>query len=110
ETNPTKFMAFPKYGKFTAPERYADIAKMLGLPASTPEEGVKSLVKAVRDLMKELNIPYTLKEMGIDEKVYLDAIKDLSYKAFEDQCTTANPRLPKVQELEDLYKQAYYGK
>ncbi|MEG0712966.1 MAG: bifunctional acetaldehyde-CoA/alcohol dehydrogenase [Niameybacter sp.] len=110
ETNPTKFMAFHKYGKFTAPERYADIAKMLGLPASTPEEGVKSLVKAVRALMKELNIPYTLKEMGIDEKVYLDAIKDLSYKAFEDQCTTANPRLPKVQELEDLYKQAYYGK
>ncbi|MDA3732967.1 bifunctional acetaldehyde-CoA/alcohol dehydrogenase [Niameybacter massiliensis] len=110
ETNPTKFMAFPKYGKFTAPERYADIARMLGLPASTPEEGVKSLVQAVRNLMKELNVPFTLKEMGIDEKVYLEAIKDLSYKAFEDQCTTANPRLPKVPELEDLYKKAYYGK
>ena len=110
ETNPTKFMAFPKYGKFVAPERYAQIAKRLGLPASTTEEGVKSLVKAVKDLMKELNIPFTLKEMGVDEKVYLEKIKDLSYKAFEDQCTTANPRLPKVHELEDLYKKAYYGK
>ena len=48
--------------------------------------------------------------MGVDEKVYLEKIKDLSYKAFEDQCTTANPRLPKVHELEDLYKKAYYGK
>ena len=110
ETNPTKFMAFPKYGKFVAPERYAQIAKRLGLPASTTAEGVKSLVKAVKDLMKELNIPFTLKEMGVDEKVYLEKIKDLSYKAFEDQCTTANPRLPKVHELEDLYKKAYYGK
>ena len=110
ETNPSKFMAFPKYGKFTAPERYQDIARMLGLPAATPEEGVKSLVKAVRDLMKELNIPFTLKEMGVDEKVFLSKVNELAYKAFEDQCTTANPRLPRVQELEELYKLAYYGK
>ncbi len=110
ETNPSKFMAFPKYGKFIAPQRYQDIAKMLGLKASTPEEGVASLVKAIKDLMKELNVPATIKEMGIDEKTYLSKIGDLAYKAFEDQCTTANPRLPKVTELEDLYKKAYYGK
>jgi acetaldehyde dehydrogenase/alcohol dehydrogenase len=110
ETNPSKFMAFPKYGKFIAPERYAEIAKALGLPAATPEEGVKSLVQAVKDLMKEVNIPFTIKEMGVDEKTYLNTISDLAYKAFEDQCTTANPRLPKVVELEDLYKKAYYGK
>ena len=102
ETNPSKFMAFPKYGKFVAPQRYQDIAKMLGLKAGTPEEGVASLVKAVRDLMKELNVPATIKDMGIDEKDYLAKISDLSYKAFEDQCTTANPRLPKVTELEEI--------
>lgn len=109
-TTPTKFAIFPKYEKFIAPEKYAEIAKVLGLPASTPEEGVKSLAKAVRELMKELNIPLTIKEMGIDEKVYLDALEDLSYKAFEDQCTTANPRLPRVHELHELYKKAYFGK
>ena len=110
ETNPSKFMAFPKYGKFVAPERYQQIAQMLGLKASTPEEGVESLAKAVRELAKELNIPATIKEMGIDEKEYLAEIKSLSYKAFEDQCTTANPRLPKVTELEEIYRKAYYGK
>lgn len=109
ETNPTKFMAWPKYGKFIAPERYQDIAKSLGLPAATPEEGVKSLVKAVRDLMAELNIPYTLKEMGVDEKEYNEKVPELAYKAFGDQCTTANPRLPKIHELEELYRLAYYG-
>lgn len=110
EVNPSKFMTWPKYGTFVAPERYQDIAKMLGLKASTPEEGVKSLVEAVKNLMKEVNIPFTLKEMGIDEKTFLDTVPDLAYKAFEDQCTTANPRMPKVVELEDLYKKAYYGK
>ena len=117
ETNPSKFMAWPKYGKFIAPERYQDIAKMLGLPAATPEEGVKSLANAVRNLMKEVNIPLTLKEMKdrdgnpyVDEKVYLETIEPLAYKAFEDQCTTANPRLPKVTELQELYRKAYYGK
>ena len=110
ETTPTKFMSFPKYGKYVAQEKYAEIAKMLGLPASTTEEGVKSLVKAIRDLIKELNVPMTVKDCGIDEKTYLGAIEDLSYKAFEDQCTTANPRLPKVAELQELYRKAYFGK
>ena len=60
--------------------------------------------------MKELNIPLTIKELGIDETTYMNAIDDLAYKAFEDQCTTANPRLPKVEELKELYRKAYYGK
>lgn len=110
ESNPSKFTAWPKYGEYKAPERYADIAKILGLPAKTPEEGVKSLVKAIKDLIKEVEIPSSIKELGIDEKKYLSVIEELSYKAFEDQCTTANPRLPKVKELEDIYRKVYYGK
>lgn len=110
ESNPSKFTAWPKYGEYKAPERYADIAKILGLPAKTPEEGVKSLVKAIKDLIKEVEIPSSIKELGVDEKKYLSVIEELSYKAFEDQCTTANPRLPKVKELEDIYRKVYYGK
>ncbi|HHX62756.1 MAG TPA: bifunctional acetaldehyde-CoA/alcohol dehydrogenase [Epulopiscium sp.] len=108
-TTPSKFTSFPKYEKFIAPEKYAEVARALGLPASTPEEGVQSLIKAVKDLMKEVNIPMTFKECGIDEKAYMAAVEDLSYKAFEDQCTTANPRLPKVSEISELYKKAYIG-
>ena len=109
-TNPSKFVIFPKYEKYIAPHKFQEIARVLGLPASTPEEGVKSLADAVRKLMKELNMPLTIKELGIDEKEYLAKVDDLAYKAFEDQCTTANPRLPKVTELAELYKKAYYGK
>ena len=110
DTNPSKFVIFPKYEKYIAPQKFQEIARVLGLPASTPQEGVKSLADAVRKLMKELNMPLTLKEMNVDEKAYLAKIEDLAYKAFEDQCTTANPRLPKVTELVELYKKAYYGK
>ena len=110
DSNPSKFVIFPKYEKYIAPQKFQEIARALGLPASTPQEGVKSLAEAVRKLMKELNIPLTIKELGIDETTYMNAIDDLAYKAFEDQCTTANPRLPKVEELKELYRKAYYGK
>ncbi|WP_105619175.1 bifunctional acetaldehyde-CoA/alcohol dehydrogenase [Vallitalea okinawensis] len=109
ESSPTKFASFPKYEKFVAHEKYAEIAKHLGLPATTPEEGVASLVKAVRDLMKQLDMPMTIRECGIEEKAFLAKVDYLADKAFEDQCTTANPRLPLVKELADIYKVAYYG-
>ena len=106
---PTKFVSFPKYETFIADKRYAEIAKALGLPASTTEEGVKSLIKAVKDLIKEVNLPSTIAECKVDSKEFYAKVSELADKAFEDQCTTANPRLPLVSELEKLYIKAYGG-
>jgi len=106
---PTKFASFPKYKKFVADERYAKISRYLGLPAKTTEEGVASLVKAIRELMKDLDRPTSIKECGVDEAVFNSKLEELSYKAFEDQCTTANPRYPLVSEIQEIYKKAYYG-
>jgi acetaldehyde dehydrogenase/alcohol dehydrogenase len=119
EPTPTKFAAWPKYDHYVAPERYAEIAKMMGFVPqnASAQEGVKALAEAVRKLMTEVNIPLTIKEAGesdkrsyIDAKVYEDALDELAYKAFDDQCTTANPRLPRIAELKKLYMLAYYGK
>ncbi|WP_312644267.1 bifunctional acetaldehyde-CoA/alcohol dehydrogenase [Hydrogenoanaerobacterium sp.] len=106
---PTKFPSFPKYKKFIADERYAKIARYLGLPAKTTEEGVASLIKAIRELMNDLDRPGSIKECGVDEALFNSKLEDLSYKAFEDQCTTANPRYPLVSEIKEIYKKAYYG-
>ncbi|HHZ12630.1 MAG: bifunctional acetaldehyde-CoA/alcohol dehydrogenase [Caldicoprobacterales bacterium] len=106
---PTKFTSFPKYEHYIADEKYAEIAKYLGLPASTTEEGVASLVKAVRDLMKELDMPSTIAECGISRDAFEAKVETLADKAFEDQCTTANPRMPLVKELEEIYRRAYTG-
>ena len=109
-SKPTKFVSFPKYEYFIADEKYANIAKRLGLKADTTEEGVETLINAVVELNKKLGIPLTLREQGIDEKEFLANVDALADKAFSDQCTTANPRLPLVAELKQILLDAYYGK
>lgn len=106
---PTKFVSFPKYETFVADKKYAEIARALGLPAATDEEGVRSLVEAIWQLMKGLNMPVTIAQCGVNEREFKAKVPELADRAFEDQCTTANPRLPLVSELEKLYLKAYGG-
>ncbi|MEL7566219.1 MAG: bifunctional acetaldehyde-CoA/alcohol dehydrogenase [Dehalobacterium sp.] len=104
---PTKFVSFPKYEYYIAPEKYRQIAQFLGLPASNPEEGVRNLINRVKELMREINIPFTLAELDIDLNEYAAKIPLLAEKAFEDQVTITNPRMPLVSELEELLRIAY---
>ncbi|CQR57122.1 MULTISPECIES: bifunctional acetaldehyde-CoA/alcohol dehydrogenase [Paenibacillus sonchi group] len=107
---PTKFASFPKYSHFVADERYAEIARILGLPARTTEEGVTSLINAIRDMNKKLGIEESFQALGFDPKDFESRVDYLADRAFEDQCTTANPKLPLVSELADVYRNAFYGR
>ena len=109
-TMPTKFVSFPKYEYFIADEKYAKLAKRIGLKADTNKQGVESLIEAIKGLIEKLNIPKSLKEAGIDEKEFLSKVDELADKAFEDQCTGANPRVPLVSEIKQIMLDAYYGK
>lgn len=109
-SKPTKFPVFPNVSTYVADEKYAEIARILGLPASTPAEGVESLAKAVTDLVKECGGPLSIEECGIDRKVFTDNLDLLANNSFGDQCTTANPRYPLVSELADILMDAYDGK
>ncbi|WP_283591299.1 bifunctional acetaldehyde-CoA/alcohol dehydrogenase [Clostridium butanoliproducens] len=106
-SNPSKLVSFPKYEYYMAPEKYRQIAKHLDLPCSTNEEGIESLINAIKNLMTELNVPSTLSECGVTKDHLDSVIYDLADEAFEDQCTTANPRLPLVKEIIELIQQAY---
>lgn len=108
---PAKFSSFPKYDHFKADERYAEIARVLGLPAGTTEEGVNSLIQAIRKLNKTLAIPesFQQQEPNIDPKDFESRVEYLADRAFEDQCTTANPKMPLVSELVEVYRNAFYG-
>ncbi|WP_071458680.1 bifunctional acetaldehyde-CoA/alcohol dehydrogenase [Bacillus massilinigeriensis] len=108
-TKPKKFTAFPKYENFVADQRYAEIARVLGLPAATVEEGVESLVQAIIKLAKELDIPMSIKANGVEKAAFEAKVDWLAERAFEDQCTTANPKLPLVTELAEIYRLAYKG-
>lgn len=108
-TKPKKFVAFPKYEHFIADKRYAEIARILGLPARTTEEGVESLIQAIIKLAKELEMPLSIAETGVSKEEFESKVEQLAELAFEDQCTTANPKLPLVSDLADIYRQAYKG-
>jgi len=109
-TKPTKLVSFPKYEYFIADKKYANLARKLGLKADTTEEGVNSLIKAVLELNSNINEPKSLQEAGIDEKEFLAKIEELADKAFSDQCTSANPRVPLIPEIKQIMLDAYYGK
>ncbi|MHB8986526.1 MAG: iron-containing alcohol dehydrogenase, partial [Eubacteriales bacterium] len=104
---PSKFVSYPKYEYFVAPEKYRRIAARLGLPAASPDEGAAALAGAVRELNRSLGIPATFAEMGIDREKFLARLPALAEKAFEDQCTTTNPRLPLIAELAEILQRAY---
>ena len=107
---PSKFVSFPKYEYYIADKKYANIARRLNLKASSDEEGVNSLIQAVKDLNESVGIQKSFKDAGIDEQEFLAKVDILADRAFEDQCTTANPRLPLVEEIKDMLINSYYGK
>ena len=108
-TMPTKFVSFPKYEYFIADQKYAAMAKKVGLKADTTEEGINSLIAKVKELNNYLGIPKSFKEAGIEEQEFMEKLDMLADRAFEDQCTTANPRVPLVAELKQILLNSYYG-
>ena len=85
------------------------MAKKVGLKVDSKEEGINSLINKIKELNEKLNIPKSFKEAGIDEQEFLAKVDVLADRAFEDQCTTANPRLPLVSELKQILIDSYYG-
>ncbi|MDC7233187.1 MAG: bifunctional acetaldehyde-CoA/alcohol dehydrogenase [Spirochaetales bacterium] len=108
--NPLKQAAFPQYEYPTAISRYARVASYLGLEGKSEMDKVEALTVKLDELKKELDIPFSIKEFGIDEKEFLDRVDELAEQAFDDQCTGGNPRYPLIKEIRQMYLNAYYGK
>ena len=109
-SKPTKFVSFPKYEYFIADEKYYELGKIIGLKAGTKEEGINSLINRIKEMNEHMGIPKSFKEAGIEEQGFLSKVDMLADRAFEDQCTTANPRVPLVSELKQILLDSYYGK
>ena len=106
---PTKMGTFPQYKYPDCVRRYADVASFVGLTGKTDEEKVEKLIEKIRELMKEINLPMTIKDAGVDEKIFLEKLDSMVEDAFDDQCTGANPRYPLMSEIKQMYLNAYYG-
>ena len=105
---PSKMVSWPKYKSFIADKKYAEIARACGIySGNDTNSAVSALVDAIRKLIEECDMPKSFKECGIDEKTYAQKIPEIAARAFEDQCTTANPRLPLIEEIEEILIKAY---
>jgi acetaldehyde dehydrogenase/alcohol dehydrogenase len=106
---PSKVTGWPKYESYQAPRRFAEIATMLELPASTEEEGVESLAAAVERLRDAVGIERSFAAVGIPEQPFLDSLPQQALNAYADQCAPANPRMPLLDDMQELMRYAYYG-
>ncbi|BCA86534.1 aldehyde-alcohol dehydrogenase [Enterococcus saigonensis] len=108
--DPQKHAMFPKYDYFRADTDYADIAKFLGLKGETTEELVEALATAVYELGKKVGIDMSLKAQGVTQQTLDTTVDRMAELAYEDQCTTANPKEPLISELKGIIIEAYNEK
>ena len=116
-------MYLPKVIKYNsknaeAAERYAEIAKFIGLTGNTNEELVNALISELRSMNDQLEIPQAIKYYGaggvksetsvIDENEFIEKLPETAKNAIADACTGSNPRQPSQEEMEKLLKACYY--
>ena len=109
EDVPTKMGTFPQYDHPHTLRRYAEVAEALNLGGTTDEEKLENLIKEINDLKEKIGIKKTIKEYDVDEQQFLNTLDEMTEQAFDDQCTGANPRLPLLEEIKQMYLNAYYG-
>ena len=107
---PRKMGTFPQYQYPHTRARYAECARFVGIQAKDDEDAVRQLIVKIEGLKAAVGIRKTIADYGVDEKYFLDTLDDMCEKAFDDQCTGANPRYPLISEIRELFLKAYYGK
>lgn len=107
---PTKFTPSPNTKSYKADGKYAYIAEMAKLPGKTKEERINSLIKKIVDLQKACEVESCLKDLGIPEDKFLEALPMMIQIAMADPSGRSNPRGIMMEEIKELLLAAYYGK
>ena len=108
---PLEPTSWPKYNKYIAPARYAQLAHVLGVDTGNSDaEAVENLARAVEDYRdNKLGMNRSFQECGVDEEEFWSVLDQIGMRAYEDQCTPANPRVPMIEDMKDIAIAAYYG-
>lgn len=106
---PNKMGTFPQYDHPHTLRRYAEIAEALNISGANDYEKMENLISKIDELKERIGIKKTIREYGIEEQDFLATLDEMSEKAFDDQCTGANPRYPLISEIKDIYLKVYYG-
>ncbi len=106
---PDKMGSFSQYEYPQAFERYVELAQFAGIKGRDDNEIFENFIKAIEDLMATVGIKSSVKEYGITEEDFLSTLDEMVEKAFDDQCTGANPRYPLMKDIKEIYLDIYYG-
>lgn len=98
-----------QYNAKECPERFADIARIMGLQGRTDAQLINSLVDAIKALNTKLNIPNSYKEYGVTEEKFKETADFISEQAVLDPCTGSNPRTIDVATMKKVLTCCYYG-
>jgi acetaldehyde dehydrogenase/alcohol dehydrogenase len=103
-------MPAPGYTAHVAPEKYAQVAWIIGLGGRTEEERRERLFAKVEELLARVDMPNTLEEAGVSRADFDEALPDLTRSAFADASLRTNPRIPLVRELAALLEAGFSGR
>lgn len=87
--------------------KYVNVAKLLGCSNFNEITTVRALVSWIQFMNKEMNIPLSVSQCGIDKKEYFNAIDSMAAQALADSCTVTNPRVPTKEEVSAIYEHLY---
>jgi alcohol dehydrogenase class IV len=106
---PSKFMPAPGYSAYVAPEKYGQIAYVLGLGGHGESERGERLFARVDELLDTVREPRSLKDVGIAREDFETALPELARAAFADPSVRTNPRIPLLREIVELLEAGYAG-
>jgi len=104
---PSKFMPAPGYSAYVAPEKYAQIAFILGLGGRNERDRRERLFARVDELLAEVDEPRTLADCGVSRQEFDEALPELAKQAFADPSIRTNPRIPMIREVIELLQAGY---
>ena len=88
-----------------AVKKYATVANNLGLSSYNKIMSVRSLVNWTQFMLKEMDIPLSISQMGnITEEEYMAAIPAMADAAIADACTATNPRTVTRADVMQIYR------
>ena len=88
-------------------EKYVNVAKLLGVNNFNEITTVRALVSSIEFMLKEMNVPVSVSQCGVDRTEYFNAIDSMAEKALADACTATNPRVPTKEEVVQILEHLY---
>ncbi len=88
--------------------KYRALAELLHVGAGSGRQSVKNLIAKIEGLIRDLEIPTSLRAQGLAEDDYKAFRNDIASTAMADACTPTNPRKPTTHQLRELLDMCYY--